>query len=116
MASWVERGLPSAGLFAGPAAWFVSTQGNYAVTPWMCASKVPAVPLLAAAMVVLSLFGGFLSWRAFTAASSIPQTDQTGAGRPHRFIAAVGIMMAVLFTLVILVHGVAGIVFTGCER
>jgi hypothetical protein len=116
MASWVERGLPSAGLFAGPIAWFISTQGNYALVPWVCANKTPAIPMLAAAMLALSLFGGFLSWRAFTAASPGRQQDATGAGRPHRFVAAVGIMMAVLFTLVILVQGVAGIVFNGCER
>jgi hypothetical protein len=32
------------------------------------------------------------------------------------FIAALGIMLAVLFALVISVQGVAGIVFNGCER
>jgi hypothetical protein len=116
MAGWVARGLPSAGLYAGPLAWFVSTQGNYALTPWMCANKTPFVPMLAAVLVAISLFGGFLSWRAFASASPVPHADVTGAGRPHRLIAAVGIMMAVLFALVIAVQGVAGIVFTGCER
>ena len=116
MAGLVTRGLPSAGLFAGPLAWFVSTQGNYALTPWMCANKTPVVPMLAAAMVAISLFGGFLSWRAFASASPLPHPDVTGAGRPHRFVAAIGIMMAVLFALVIAVQGMAGVVFNGCER
>jgi hypothetical protein len=116
MAGWLARGLPSAGLYAGPAAWFVSTQGNYALTPWMCANKMPIVPILAAILVALSLFGGFLSWRAFAAARSVPARDETGAGRPHRFVAAIGIMMAALFALTITVQGIAGVVFTGCER
>ena len=116
MASWLERGLPSAGLYAGPAAWFVSTQGNYALVPWVCANKAPVIPVLAAALVALSLFGGFLSWRAYASASPVPQPDATGSGRPHRFVAAVGVMMAVLFALVIVVQGVAGVVFNGCER
>jgi hypothetical protein len=116
MAGWLDRGLPSAGLYAGPAAWFISTQGNYALVPWVCASKVPAIPLLAAALLMLSLFGGFLSWRAFASAGPVPHADATGTGRPHRFVAAVGIMMAVLFALVIAVQGVAGVVFNGCER
>jgi hypothetical protein len=114
MARWLQRGLPSAGLYAGPLAWFISTQGNYALVPWVCANKSPAIPVLAAALVALCLVGGFLSWRAFASAGSAP--DVTGAGRPHRFVAAVGVMMALLFALVIGVQGVAGVVFSGCER
>jgi hypothetical protein len=116
MAGWMHRGLPSAGVFAGPVAWFISTQGNYALVPWMCANKTQIVPMLAAALVVLSLLGGFLSWRAFANAGSVPESDRAGGGRPHRFVAAVGIMMAVLFALVIAVQGLAGVVFNGCER
>ena len=116
MAGLIARGLPSAGLYAGPMAWFISTQGNYALTPWMCANKTPVVPMLAAVLFVVSLIGGFLSWRAFASASSAPQADVTRAGRPHRFVAAIGIMMAVLFGLVIAVQGIAGVVFNGCER
>jgi hypothetical protein len=116
MAGWVARGLPSAGLYAGPLAWFVSTQGNYALAPWMCANKTPVVPMLAAILVAVSLLGGFLSWRAFASASTVPQSDVTGAGGPHRFVAAIGIMMAVLFALAIAMHGIAGIIFNGCER
>ena len=116
MGSWLGRGLPSAGLYAGPVAWFISTQGNYALTPWMCANKIPVVPMLAVLLVALSLFGGFLSWRAFAMARFAPPHDETSAGRPHRFVAVIGIMMAVLFALVIMVQGIAGVVFTGCER
>ena len=116
MAGWIERGLPSAGLFAGPVAWSISTQANYALVPWMCANKAPIVPMVAAALVALSLFGGFLSWRAFARAGPVPEPDRAGGGRPHRFVAAVGIMMAVLFALVIAVQGLAGMIFNGCER
>ena len=35
---------PSAGLFVGPAAWFLSTQVNYALTPWVCAHQVRIIP------------------------------------------------------------------------
>ena len=116
MAGWLDRGLPSAGIFAGPVAWFISTQGNYALTPWMCAHKIPVIPLLAGLLLALSLFGGFLSWRAFATRGSVAQQDEAGAGRPHRFVAALGIMMALLFGLVIAVQGIAGVAFSGCER
>ena len=114
-ARFPRSGLPSAGVFAGPVAWFVSTVGNYALSPWVCAHKQPAVPALAAAMVAVSLYGAFLSWRALASVATAP-ADETGAGRPHRFIAGVGIMMSLLFALVIVVQGAAGVVFTGCER
>lgn len=110
-----RAGLPSAGLFAGPVAWLVSTVGNYALAPWVCAHKVPAVPALAAAMAAVSLYGAFLSWRALASAPAAP-SDANGGGRPHRFVAAVGIMMSMLFALVIVLHGIAGFVFDGCER
>jgi hypothetical protein len=116
MTVWLERGVPWAGVFAGPVAWLVSTQANYALVPWACANKIPVIPMLAAGLVAVSLFGGFLSWRAFAGAGSVTETELKGGGRPRRFLAAMGIMAAVLFALVIVVHGLAGLAFNGCER
>jgi hypothetical protein len=116
MAGWLQRGLPSAGLYAGPAAWFISTQGNYALVPWVCAHNLPVIPVLAAVLMAVSLCGAFLSWRALSSAGLVSHADSAQAGGPHRFVAAVGVMMAVLFALVILVQGTAGLVFNGCER
>jgi hypothetical protein len=116
MAANYAKGLPSAGVYVGPAAWLLSTQANYALVPWICAHQVRLVPLVALGLAMLSLFGGFLSWRAYRSSSVTPQSDSTGAGRPHRFVAIVGMAIAGLFTVVILVHGAAGLVFHGCER
>jgi hypothetical protein len=116
MAASVSRGIPSAGIFAGPAAWLIDTQANYALVPWVCASRVPAVPLVAAAMFVLALVGAFLSWRAYATVAGSAAPDSPHGGRPHRFTALIGIAMALLFAVVILVQGAAGIVFHGCER
>jgi hypothetical protein len=97
MAAWLSRGVPSAGIYAGPVAWIIDTQFNYA-------------------MAALSLFGGFLSWRGYASAAPTPMPDSTGAGRPHRFMSLMGIAIALLFTVIILLHGAAGLVFHGCER
>lgn len=43
MARLWQRGYPSAGLIAGPAAWGVSTQLNYALVPLVCGSTVPVI-------------------------------------------------------------------------
>jgi hypothetical protein len=98
---------PSAGLFVGPAAWFLNTQVNYALTPWVCAHQIRIIPAVALALAALSLGGGFLSWRACRAAGTTPA---------ERFLAAIGVAMALLFAAVILVQGAAGLVFHGCER
>ena len=116
MAAWLSRGVPSACIYAGPAAWLIDTQFNYAAVPWVCAHQVPLIPIFALAMAGLSLLGGFLSWRGYATAAVTPQPDSTGAGRPHRFVALMGIAIAALFTAIILLHGAAGLVFHGCER
>jgi hypothetical protein len=116
MATGVRSGIPSAGLFAGPAAWLVNTELNYALVPWICAHKVQFVPAVALGAALISLLGAFLSWRAWATASPQPAPDRSGAGRPHRFLAAMGISIALLFTLVILVQGSAGLLLHGCER
>ncbi|HLM47910.1 MAG TPA: hypothetical protein VK458_28865 [Myxococcaceae bacterium] len=116
VAGWFARGIPSAGIYAGPLAWLVSTQANYSLVPWMCAHQIKIVPVVALAMAALSLFGGFLSWRGYVMVAPASHGDSTGAGRPHRFVALMGIGMALLFTVIIALHGVAGMMFHGCER
>jgi len=112
----LRTGIPSAGIFLGPAAWLLNTQLNYALVPWVCAHQVRIVPVIAFAAALVSLSGGFLSWRAFRLSPVTPEPDSTRAGRPHRFTALMGIAIAGLFTLVIVLHGVAGLMFHGCER
>jgi hypothetical protein len=130
MQNLIARGLPAAGVFVGPAAWLVSTQANYALAPWTCTHGLRAVPFVSIPLFALSLAGAFLSWRAFGHASrtgderTVPAPDGARAasldspegGTPHRLIAAIGVWVALLFALVIAVHGVAGLVFDGCER
>lgn len=129
MPNLFAKGLPSAGLFAGPTAWLVSTQANYALAPWICTHGLRLVPIVAIPLVLVSLAGGFLSWRAFRQPQegdgrTVPSPDGSRArtldapegGRPHRLVAAIGILMALLFALAIVLHGVAGMVFDGCER
>jgi hypothetical protein len=40
MPGLIRDGLPSAGIFAGPAAWLAGTQANYALVPWICAHQI----------------------------------------------------------------------------
>ncbi len=116
MAGLISRGLPSAGIFAGPVAWMIDTQANYALVPWVCATQIRAVPMVAVAMLVVSFAGAFLSWRGYASRGGMRNPDDALGGRPHRVVALVGIGTALLFALVIVVQGAAGLVFHGCER
>ncbi|MEZ0171302.1 hypothetical protein [Microvirga sp. TS319] len=116
MMAALRTGIPSAGIFLGPLAWLINTQLNYALVPWICAHQVRLVPVVSVAAALVSLVGGLLSWRAFRLSPITPPSDSTGAGRPHRFTALAGMAIAALFTAVIVLQGVAGLMFHGCER
>jgi hypothetical protein len=116
MAARMRNGVPSAGLYAGPLAWMANTQANYSLVPWVCASKVQLVPVVALVLALVSLVGAYLSWRAWRTSPATPGVDDSASARPHRLIAGVGVLMSVLFCLVILLQGAAGFVFQGCER
>ena len=111
----LKSGMPSAGLFAGPLAWLASLQLKYALVPWICANGVQLIHPTTLATVLISVAGGWLSWRAFATAPPEP-TDRSGGGRPHRFVALVGVLTAALFTLVIALQGAAAFFLEGCER
>lgn len=116
MPALLRRGMPSAGLYAGPVAWMVSTQANYSLVPWECAHQVRVVAILGFSLALVSLAGGFLSWRAWSMASRAPASAEGQGGQPRRFLALIGMAMALLFAIVIALHGTAGLVFHGCER
>lgn len=108
------RSLPaSAGIFAGPFAWFVDTELNYALANWACARDFPLVPLVAAIALAVAVAGGLLSLRELRRAGVSPGPH---GGVPGSLLAGVGVMTAALFATVILLHGTAGVVFSGCER
>ncbi len=110
-----SQGHPGAGFVAGIVAVVVNQGAGYAMVPWICASKINPVPLLAVICAAIALFGAFLSWRAFDPGpQSISETH--AGGYPREFLAGVGIFFAILCAAVVLTQGAAGLVFDGCER
>jgi hypothetical protein len=113
---WLRDGIPAGGLSAGAAAWLVSTQLNYALVPWVCATGITwATPILSAVLMLVSLAGGFLSWLAWDNAD-VPPAKESAVAQPRRLLAGIGIMSAALFALVIVSQGSAAFVLQGCER
>jgi hypothetical protein len=116
MARIFAHGLPSAGLFAGPAAWFFAQTSKYAAVPWTCGNKIQlAHPITLVAFIIVAL-GAWLSWRALEFAGDPHPPGDARGGQPHRFLAVMGVGMALLFALAILLQGSAVLVLDGCER
>jgi hypothetical protein len=105
----------SAGIWIGAFAWAVSTQLNYSLVPWVCASGVPIIPWIGAGLAVLALVGVFLSWRAFARRAQRLETETPAAGTPHEMLALISIGSGILFAVIIALQGVAPLFLTGCE-
>jgi len=118
----VRRILPRdraswAGLALGPGAWAVSTQLQYALTPWICAHKINLAPVVAVLLGAGALAGAFISWRVWNGAA-VEESEVHAAilEAPRPFLAGVSALLGVLFAVVILAQGAAGLVLNGCER
>lgn len=111
----VSRGVSWAGIFAGPIAWGLSTQANYALTNLQCLWGVYPAPWISLVLATAAFFGAWLSFKAFQS----HETEPKGASRKPRTeyaLAMLGVGMGVLFGMVILLQATAVFVFTGCER
>ena len=109
-----RSGVSWAGLVSGPAAWAMSTQMNYILADMQCGMRVYPVPWVALGLALAALLGGFLSWQAWRTvpeSSNPPRRAET-----ERFVAGLGASMALLFAAVIVLQGLAGVLFSGCER
>ena len=115
MARVWQRGLPSAGLIGGPAAWVVSTQLNYALAPFACGSGLPVLELVATTLVVLSLCGALLSWQAWRRLHDGLDVNAPHSHAPHLMIALIGVGAGLLFALVIAMQGTAALFLDGCR-
>jgi hypothetical protein len=103
----------AAGLFLGPAAWIVNTQLGYALVASACDTSLPLVPIVALALAAAALAGASLSFRAWR--HSIPEPEAQG-GSPDRLLGGTGTLAGLLFALVILLQGSAGLLLDACTR
>jgi hypothetical protein len=104
-----------AGLFAGPSAWAISTQTDYALAGAQCTLDTYPIPWISFLLSLVALAGAGLSYSAWVTAAAGPQA-LSRKPRTENFLALVGIGMGSLFAFGILLQAYAGVVFTGCER
>ena len=110
----LQEGTSWAGLLAGPSAWGVSTQLNYALVEWQCRSQLPVIPFAALVLVLLALTGGAVSWRAWQRGGASFKPERTLD--TERFVSMISILTAVLFAAVILLQGAASLILDECTR
>ena len=105
-----------AGLALGPASWAMNTQINYALVNWECSGGRNPLGVIATVLAVASLAGALSSWVAWRRhdASGIPVPEQDG--HPYRLLAAIGVASGMLFAIVIVMQGIAGIFLEPCLR
>lgn len=111
MSTLSKRGLAWTGFLLAPIAWAASTQMNYALTSWSCQSYPGALVIVAVICLAVALGSGVLASRALS--HSDGQDDR---GRAANFIAAIGGLSALLFSLAILLQAAAAIILNGCQR
>jgi hypothetical protein len=116
MDSHLIRRSSSAGIWIGALAWAASTQLNYSLVPWVCFSGIRITPWTAAVLALISLLGAALSGYAFRHRRERLETERPHAGTPHEMLAVLGMAIGVLFALVIIMQGLAGLFLTGCEK
>jgi hypothetical protein len=110
------RWTSSAGIWIGAFAWATSTQLNYSLVSWVCASGVRLTPITAGLLALLALVGAGVSGLAFRSRPSRLETQTPQAGTPHAMLAVLGMGIGLLFALIIIMQGAAGFFLTGCEK
>jgi hypothetical protein len=111
----LARWASSTGLWIGAAAWAASTLLNYVLVSWVCSSRLQIIPVVAGALALVAILGGFVSWRAFVGRTQRIATATPGAGTPHEMLAVIGMASGLLFALIIAMQGSASFFLTGCE-
>jgi hypothetical protein len=107
--------LPAFGFGLGAIAWGASTQLNYALVPKNCLSHWPMIPIFAAMLALIAAGGAAVSAVALYRRRAQPSPDIPQGGVPHKLLASIGLLAGALFTVVILLQGVAGLFLSGCE-
>jgi hypothetical protein len=97
-----------AGLLGGAVSWYGAHEASFYLVRQNCAGKPWIVPLIHLAALAITVSAGTLSFKQSRRAR--PLADSPA------FEALIGTGAALVFVVVILFQGVAGLIYTGCER
>ena len=104
------------GLLAAPLAWLVNLLLSYSLVLWACSTgRQYTLHLVTLAMLLLAAAGGVIAWRAWRQAGREWHNEAGGVLPRSRFMAALGVLLSSLFSLVILAQGIPSFILPACE-
>jgi hypothetical protein len=114
----VGPGTLWAGVLAPPLAMLVELQVNYALVNWACerAGREWALHLVAILALVVTVACGLLSWSNWRRAGGSWEDEGAGVIPRSRFMAAVGILISALLSLVVIAQWIAVFTHGPCQR
>lgn len=115
MAHLVDR-LVGACVFAGPAAWLVSTQLNYSLAASLCGPQATVVLYIATGLILFSLLGSAVSFVQWRAQPRVLRLEDTDTRIPRKLLAGLGVLLGLLFASVIALQASALLFLQGCVR
>jgi hypothetical protein len=114
----VDRGaIPLyTGFLGAPILWAMQFQLSYMLVPWVCTHRNAwLLPTVHLAFFLLSAITGVLSWREWRRVGATPPSSQEQETIARtKFLGAMGLMSAALFSLVILAQAVASFFLDPC--
>jgi hypothetical protein len=109
-------GVAWSGLALGVLAVAVSTEAGYSLAYRTCGTSPTLLLLIAAGALIVALTGGLLSARAWRGRGRPGLDEAPERARPSGMMAGIGALASLLFSLVILLQGAAGLIISGCLR
>jgi hypothetical protein len=104
------------GVLGAPAAWGLQLDIGYAMPPGLChlGSNWPEYAL-SIICILIALTGAFLSYRQYAAVGGSPEQTDGGPLARRRFLGALGTVVSLLFTMVIIAQSLPAFFFDPCS-
>jgi hypothetical protein len=107
-----------AGLLTAPLAFLLSLQVNYTLTQKLCPAggRMFILHLMTVLFLLGAAGGGFIAWRNWERAGLIWPGEAANKTVRNRFLAAIGILISVLCSLIIVAQLIPQFIFSPCQR
>jgi hypothetical protein len=105
-----------AGILLPPFAWFLHQQLSYMLVSWACMTgRQFILYVVTLAMLLLAIGGGLIARHTWQRFGHDEPDEAGGVLARSRFMAVVGLLSSVLFSLVILAQGIPSFILNACE-
>ena len=105
-----------AGVLVGPTAMLLQLQINYALVLWACANRHTwPLHLVSLIALIVTVVAGFLAYRIWRRLAALHE-DSGGTLARSRFMAAVGVLISLLMSGVIVAQWLPLFIHGPCER